>query len=274
MSFVGLFMRLVDSADGFQILMYRSASLSVMVTLVACLNRKVGVIRFLSSLNKNDVCMGIALAIAFTFYVLSMINTSVASTLMILTIVPCITALLAWLILNEIPSRLTWYCMIGAVIGVGLMVNDGVELGRTTGNVYALISAFCFAIMLIFARKSKQTDPLGGTFLAGIFSVLIGLVCSYSFGDGIIVSPYDLKIILFMGAFTIGLGIALMTWGTAYVPAAEASLLLLIESLLGPVWVWVFLNEAMTSIEILGGALVLISVAALAISQRKAPVSA
>jgi drug/metabolite transporter (DMT)-like permease len=274
MSFVGLLMRLVDSADGFQILMYRSASLSVMVAIVACLNRKVGIFRFLSSLNKNDVYMGAALAVAFTFYILSMINTSVASTLMILTIVPCITALLAWVTLSEVPTRLTLICMMGAIVGVGLMVNDGVGLGRTVGNIYALISAFCFAVMLIFARKSKQADPLGGTFLAGIFSVMIGLFCAQSLGDGIHVSPYDLKLILFMGAFTIGLGIALMTWGTAYVPAAEASLLLLIESLLGPVWVWVFLNEAMTPIEILGGALVLLSVAALAISQRKAPVSA
>lgn len=272
MSFVGLLMRLVDSADGFQILMYRSIALSIMVAIVACLNRRVGIIRFLSSINKNDVYMGAALAIAFTFYVLSMINTSVASTLMILTIVPCITALLAWVILNEVPTRLTLICMVGAVIGVGLMVNDGVELGRTTGNVYALISAVCFAVMLIFARKSKQADPLGGTFLAGIFSVMIGFICSYSFGDGVHVSPYDLKLILFMGAFTIGLGIALMTWGTAYVPAAEASLLLLIESLLGPVWVWVFLSEAMTPVEILGGALVLASVAALALSQRKTPI--
>ena len=159
--------------------------------------------------------------------------------------------------------------MIGAVLGVGLMVSDGIELGRTTGNVYAIISSISFAIMLVFARKNTQVDPLGGTFMAGIISAVAGLILSYIFGTGIDVSSYDLYLTLFMGAFTIGLGIALVTWGTATVPAAEASLLLLIESLLGPVWVWVFLSEAMTIIEIIGGTFVLLSVVAQALLQSK-----
>lgn len=269
MSFVGLLMRLVDSADGFQILAYRSVTLSIMVALVACLNRKIRLMDFLRSLNKNDLYMGATLSVAFSFYVFAMLNTSVASALMILTVTPFFAAVLAWFFLKETPARLVWVCMIGAILGVGLMVSDGVELGHSRGNIFALLSALSFAGMLVFARNSKQPDPLGGTFLAGIFSILIGVGLSATIGKGIALSPYDLKLILFMGAFTIGLGIALMTWGTAYVPAAEASLLLLVESLFGPIWVWVFLNEAMTPVEIIGGALVLFCVATLALSQRR-----
>ena len=269
MSFVGLLMRLIDTADGYQILMYRSVSLTLMVALIACLKRKVSLFVFLRSINKIDLYMGVSLAIAFTFYVFAMINTSVASTLLILTATPFFAALFAMIFLGETPARITWVCMIGAVFGVGLMVSDGVELGRTTGNVYAIISAISFAIMLVFARKNTQVDPLGGTFMAGVISAVAGLILSYIFGTGIAVSNYDLYLILFMGAFTIGLGVALMTWGTAFVPAAEASLLLLIESLLGPVWVWVFLSEAMTIIEIIGGTFILLSVAAQALLQNK-----
>jgi drug/metabolite transporter (DMT)-like permease len=69
-----------------------------------------------------------------------------------------------------------------------------------------------------------------------------------------------------MGAFTIGIGIALVTWGTPYVPAAEVSLLVLLESVLSPIWVWVFLDEAMTSREIVGGSIVLAAVAMLALA--------
>lgn len=267
MSFVGLFMRLIEHADGFQILGLRSVSLSIVVAIVACLNRKINLLEFIKSLGINDLRMGVSLAIAFAFYVFSMINTSVASTLMILTVTPLITAIFAWIFLGEKPALLTWVCMFLAIIGVGLLVSDGIELGKTKGNIYALISAISFAAMLIFARKSTKPDPLGGTFLAGLFSAIIGVGCSFAFGQGLELSLRDLSLILFMGAFTIGLGIALMTWGTAFVPAAEASLLLLIESLLGPVWVWVFLSEAMTPTEILGGALVLISVASLALVQ-------
>ncbi|MBE9475707.1 MAG: DMT family transporter [Proteobacteria bacterium] len=272
MSFVGLLLRLVEDADGFQILAYRSVTISLMVALVACLKRKVSLPVFLRSLDANDLKMGTALAIAFSFYIFAMLHTSVASTLLILTTVPFFAAILAWFFLGEVPARLTWACMIVAVLGVGLMVSDGVELGRSLGNLFALISGLCFAAMLVFARNSKQPDPLGGTFLAGVISMAIGLGFSVTLGNGLTLSLYDLAIILFMGAFTIGLGIALVTWGTGHVPAAEASLLLLIESLLGPIWVWLFLNEAMTLTEITGGALVLLSVATLAISQKEKPI--
>jgi DME family drug/metabolite transporter len=71
-----------------------------------------------------------------------------------------------------------------------------------------------------------------------------------------------------MGAFTIGIGIAFVTWGTAYVPAAEVSLLVLIESVLGPVWPWLFLGEALSLSEIIGGTVVLAAVAVLALTAR------
>jgi len=269
MSFVGILMRLIDSADGFQILAYRSVALSLIVALVVCMKRRISLPAFLRGLDKNDFKMGTALAVAFAFYIFSMLYTSVASTLLILTTVPFFTALMAWVFLGERPARLTWLCMIAAVFGVGMMVSDGVALGRSLGNLFALISGICFAAMLVFARKSKQPDPLGGTFLAGVISVLIGLGFSATIGSGLILSAHDFAIILFMGAFTIGLGIALVTWGTGFVPAAEVSLLLLIESLLGPIWVWVFLDEAMTVTEIIGGSLVLFSVTALALSQKE-----
>lgn len=272
MSFVGLLMRLIDSADGFQILAYRSVGISLVVILVACLKRKIGPAAFLRSLDANDLKMGTALAIAFSFYVFAMLYTSVASTLLILTTVPFFAALLAWFFLGETPARLTWICMVASVLGVGLMVSDGVELGRSLGNLFALISGLCFAVMLVFARHSKQPDPLGGTFLAGVISVAMGLGFCATLGNGVILSAHDFAITLFMGIFTIGLGIALVTWGTSVVPAAETSLLLLIESLLGPIWVWVFLGEKMTTIEIFGGALILLSVATLAISQKEKPI--
>jgi len=269
MSFVGLLLRLVDGADGFQILAFRSITITLMVVLVVCLKRKIGLSAFLRSLDRNDLAMGSALAVAFSFYIFAMLYTSVASTLLILTTVPFFTALLAWFFLGEVPSRLTWACMIAAVFGVGLMVSDGIDLGRSLGNFFALVSGVSFAAMLVFARNSKQPDPLGGTFLAGVISVVIGLGFSATLGNGLMLSVHDFAIILFMGAFTIGLGIALATWGAGHVPAAEASLLLLIESLLGPIWVWVFLSEAMRWSEIIGGALVLLSVATLALSQKK-----
>ena len=78
MSFVGLCMRMIDAADGFQILMYRSMSLCAIVALVCCLRRRVGFGQFLRGLDWHDFLMGVALSIAFATYVFSMLFTSVA----------------------------------------------------------------------------------------------------------------------------------------------------------------------------------------------------
>lgn len=269
MSFVGLLMRLIEAADGFQILTYRSITLAAMVALVACLRRRVGPGRFIAGLDGNDLAMGLALAVAFTTYVFAMLNTSVASALFILSISPLCAAVLAWAWIGERPSPVTVAAMGLAVIGVGLMVQGGIDLGRTEGNLYALISACAFALMLTLARRSRKSDVLGGTFLGGVLSLLIGAGYALGPGGGLVVSPHDFWLSLFMGGFTIGIGIALVTWGTPYVPAAEVSLLVLLESVLGPVWVWLIVNEAMSWAEITGGALVLASVAAQAVLGRR-----
>jgi drug/metabolite transporter (DMT)-like permease len=269
MSFVGLCMRLVEAADGFQILMYRSVSLCAIVALVCCLRRRVSIGHFLCGLDRHDVAMGAMLSIAFATYVFSMLFTSVASTLFILTVAPFMAAIIGWVWINEKPHPVTWFAMIGAIIGVGLMIGDGIEMGRTLGNLLAVLSALCFAIMLVLARRSGKQDVLGGTFLGGAFALLIGFVASLVTGIGLEVTFRDLGIILFMGAFTIGIGIAFVTWGASYVPAAEVSLLVLIESVLGPVWPWLFLGEALSAMEIIGGATVMLAVVMMTIFTRQ-----
>jgi drug/metabolite transporter (DMT)-like permease len=266
MSLAALFVRLVDQADGFQILTYRSISLAGIVALMTCLRRKTGPLTFLRSLDKTDWSIGAVLSLAFTSYVFALLNTSVASALFILTSAPLIAAILAWIWLGERPRPMVWVTIALAGSGIAVMAGEGIALGRTTGNLYALASAALFAVMLVIARRSGKDDVLGGTFLGGALSCTIAAACALTIGDGLAVSNYDLMICLVMGAFTIGIGIALVTWGTPYVPAAEVSLLVLLESVLSPIWVWVFLDEAMTSREIVGGSIVLAAVAMLALA--------
>ena len=269
MSFVGLYMRLLSHADGFQILFYRSLSLCFMVGLVCCLRRKVTPFNFLKSIDRNDFIIGIVLSLAFASYVFAMLYTTVASTLLILSATPFMAATIGWLWINERPRPITWLAMAFAIAGIYFMVKSGYQLGNSIGNLLALLSGFCFALMLVMARRSRKDDILGGTFIGGVICVVIGASMAFLIGTGLRVLTLDLVIILGMGAFGIGIGIALVTWGASHVPAAEVSILVLIESVLGPVWPWVFLNEAMTLSEIFGGALVLGSVVVFALFSTK-----
>ena len=269
MSFVGLYMRLLSQADGFQILFYRSLSLCFMVGLVCCLRRKVSPFNFLKSIDKNDFTIGMVLSLAFASYVFAMLYTTVASTLLILSATPFMAATIGWLWINERPRPITWVAMAFAIAGIYFMVESGYQLGNNIGNLLALLSGFWFALMLVMARRSGKDDILGGTFVGGLICVVIGASMALLIGTGLRALTLDLIIILGMGAFGIGIGIALVTWGASHVPAAEVSILVLIESVLGPVWPWIFLNEAMTLSEIFGGALVLGSVVVFALFSTK-----
>ena len=266
MSFVGLLMKMIIDASGFQILFYRSMSLSLVVIIFACIITKSNPKTFMKRLDRFDLLMGIFLSLAFATYVFSMLYTSVASTLFILGITPFLAAIIAWYYLKEKPKLIVWITMIVATAGVFLMVSDGMVFGKTFGNILAFFSALLFAMTLVVARYSKKENVLGGTFLGGAFACLIGLIASLLLNHGLLISSYDMSLSLFMGAFTIGLGITLVTTGTPFVPAAEVSLLVLIESVLGPIWVWIFLSEAMTTFELVGGILIF---AALIILARK-----
>ena len=269
MSFVGLIMRLIVDATGFQILFYRSLTISLVVIIFSCIITQSNPLVFLKTLDKFDLAMGVFLSLAFSTYVFSMLYTSVASTLFILSITPFLAAIIAWLWLSEKPRKIVWFTMIAATFGVALMVNDGIISGKTYGNFLALLSALFFALALVIARYSAKENVLGGTFLGGAFACLIGFLAAIYFRQGLIISSYDLSLSLFMGAFTIGLGITLVTTGTPFVPAAEVSLLVLVESVLGPVWVWLILSEAMSKLEIIGGLIIFVSLIFLAKSNQQ-----
>jgi DME family drug/metabolite transporter len=270
MSFVGLYMRLLSEADGFQILFYRSLSLSFMVGLVCCLRRRVMPLTFLKSIDRTDFLIGLVISLAFACYVFAMLYTTVASTLLILSATPFMTATIGWLWISERPKAITWVAMAFASAGIYFMVKSGHQLGNNVGNVLALLSGFWFALMLVMARRSGKDDILGGTFIGGVICILIGASMAFLVGTGLKVLTLDLFIILVMGAFGIGIGIAFVTWGASHVPAAEVSILVLIESVLGPIWPWLLLGETMTLSEIFGGTLVLASVIVFALFSTEA----
>ena len=206
--------------------------------------------------------------IAFSFYIFALLNTSVASALFILSISPVFAALLSWRIIGEIPTKTTWIAILFAMVGVTVMVGADLTRGQLIGNLFAMISAFSFALMLVFARKSKKSDVLTGNFLGAGFAILMAIILAYSYGDGLIVSTQDMLLSFALGAFTIGIGIAFVAWAAPYLPAPNVGVLVLIESVLAPVWVWLFLDMPMKYQEILGGLIILCAVLILSTKRK------
>ena len=268
MSFAALFVKLIQNADGFQILFYRGFPQCMMVMIVACFIRRISLVEFFKSIDKTDLILGFTMCIAFSFYIFALLNTSVASALFILSISPVFAALLSWRIIGEIPTKTTWIAILFAMVGVTVMVGADLTRGQLIGNLFAMISAFSFALMLVFARKSKKSDVVTGNFLGAGFAILMAIILAYSYGDGLIVSTQDMLLSFALGAFTIGIGIAFVAWAAPYLPAANVGVLVLIESVLAPVWVWLFLDMPMKYQEILGGLIILCAVLILSTKRK------
>ena len=268
MSFAALFVKLIQNADGFQILFYRGFPQCMMVMIVACFIRRISLVEFFKSIDKTDLILGFTMCIAFSFYIFALLNTSVASALFILSISPVFAALLSWRIIGEIPTKTTWIAILFAMVGVTVMVGADLTRGQLIGNLFAMISAFSFALMLVFARKSKKSDVLTGNFLGAGFAILMAIILAYSYGDGLIVSTQDMLLSFALGAFTIGIGIAFVAWAAPYLPAPNVGVLVLIESVLAPVWVWLVLGMPMKYQEILGGLIILCAVLILSTKRK------
>ena len=268
MSFAALFVKLIQNADGFQILFYRGFPQCMMVMIVACFIRRISLVEFFKSIDKTDLILGFTMCIAFSFYIFALLNTSVASALFILSISPVFAALLSWRIIGEIPTKTTWIAILFAMVGVTVMVGADLTRGQLIGNLFAMISAFSFALMLVFARKSKKSDVLTGNFLGAGFAIIMAIILAYSYGDGLIVSTQDMLLSFALGAFTIGIGIAFVAWAAPYLPAPNVGVLVLIESVLAPVWVWLFLDMPMKYQEILGGLIILCAVLILSTKRK------
>jgi drug/metabolite transporter (DMT)-like permease len=269
MSFAALFVRLIENADGYQILFYRGFPQCFVVMLIACRMRAISPLQFIKSIDRVDIFLGVAMCSAFSFYVFALLNTSVASALFILSIAPVVAAILAWLIIGEHPTKRTWIAIALSLVGVGIMVGAGAADGRLLGNIFALISASSFALMLVTARKSKKTDVLTGNFLGALFALILTGTLAITIGHGLSISLPDLFLSLGLGAFTIGIGIAFVARGAPWLPAANVGVLVLLESVMSPIWVWLLLSVPMQSQEILGGIIVLMAVLILTVQKQR-----
>ena len=163
-------------------------------------------------------------------------------------------------VLGEAVSALTWLAIALAVVGVGVMVGGGVAGGTLYGNVAALLSALGFALFTVVLRRGKQGNMLPAILLGGLMAMAAGALATGILGQVLLVPPRDIAIAAGMGSGTLAGGLILYTVGSRVVPAAQATLISLVEVLLAPVWAWAFLDERVTQGTLIGGSVLLAAV--------------
>ena len=257
LSSAGIIVRSIESADGWQVLFYRSLSFFAMVFCFTLWNHRGRTPQAYRGIGWAGVIAALSLGLGFTCYLFGLLNTTVANLSFMLSSSPFIAALLAWAVLGERVALSTWLAMAAAVFGIGIMFADGLSTGHALGNLIAFGAPVTFAIMIVAFRSAPGRDMTPATCLAGLVSASI----AYVMADSLILSAHDLVLAILLGTVQVGMGFLLITLGARWVPAAQVALLSLTETVLAPIWVWVFLGEVPTTIALAGGLLVLTAVA-------------
>jgi DME family drug/metabolite transporter len=272
-SSMGIGIRLLQEANVWQVLFWRSIAIVAFLFAIIALRAKG---RPLAVIRRGGIAAalgGLCLVFAFTGAIYSMQATTIANAVFMFAVSPFFAALLGRLLLGESVRRATWVAMGAAILGIALMVGEGIAMGHALGNAAAVLTALAFAGFTVALRWKKLGDMMPAVFLGGLFATIAGgVICAWD-EHSFAIPANDIALSLAMGVFQVGLGLALYTLGSRSVPAAELALLSTTEVVLSPIWVWLAFGETAGLYTLAGGAVVMLAIAGNALSGlRRKPV--
>ena len=261
----GLMIRFVESASDWHIVFYRSIFIALAVLALVLARHRGGTVRAFRDVGRAGLVAGVILGAGHISYILAMRHTTVANALFVISTAPFFAAVLGRLILRERVSRATWTAIFCALAGVAVMMSGGLAGGRLLGNLMGLAAALTFAGTVIAWRLGKHTDVTPTIVIAALTSGLTGAMLAPDWS----ITGHDLAVCAVLGLFQATLGFIFMAMGSRHVPAAQLTLLSLIEVVLGPIWVWLVLGEVPAMLTLAGGAMVLGAVVAQALAAMR-----
>ncbi len=255
-----LIFRSVENADIWQINIYRSFSWISALSLILLVKYRTKIINKIFAIGRWGILAGVFLASAQTCYIYALDNTTVANVVFILSAVPFVTALIAYIFLKEIIKTPTIVMMFFAVIGIFIMVNEGVNTGNTFGNIMAILTLLCFACFPVILRKNRHIDMIPTLIVPAIIIGVIGFIIK---GNDILISNNDMALSFIWGGILNGIAHSIFIIATRHLMAAEITLFMLLEFSLAPLWVWYFIGETPAVNTLYGGSIVMSALALL-----------
>ena len=213
------------------------------------------VVRGFRSVGGAGIAVALCVAIASGSFIGALNHASVARVLFILAVAPVLAAVLAWATLGEPISRRTALAMALALSGVAVMLGSPGE-ASLAGDGLAFVAALAFSVMVVITRWRHEVSMAPATCLSQ--AILVAAFLPFASPGEI--SGDDLAWLAALGIGQIGLGFALLTVGARLIPAAQVGLITLLEVVLGPVWVWLALDERPGTLTLVGGTIVIVAI--------------
>jgi len=189
------------------------------------------------------------------FFISAIKTTTVANVVIIFGTAAIFSAFFAYLFYKEKVGKNIFIASFFMFVGLFIIFNDKLGLGSLEGNIYALLCTIMFSLVFVFMAKYKNISRIAVTAVTGITLSLITLIIA----DTIKIDLYNLLVVAGMGLLITPLSRVLLGTGTKFINASEVSLLMIIETIMAPVWVWIFLKEIPSSNTFIGGSIILLT---------------
>ncbi len=196
-------------------------------------------------------------AITSIVFVISIENTNVANTLVMVALAPMLSAVISLIFLKENPDQKTWVAIIITTLAVIYIFYDALETDDFMGNLLGLVCATGLAVNAVIIRSAKKMSLLPSAMIGKLVVSLFALF----FVDQIKLENNDLFIIPLMCVFCIAIPFVCVTLAPRYITAAEVNLFFLLETIFGPLWVWLVIREQPSIETIIGGSIIISTIA-------------
>ena len=197
------------------------------------------------------IFFAILIALGNTTFIISIHNTNVANTLIMISLTPFATAIMSSIFLKEHPDKKMWLTITSCFFVVLFIFYDSYEGNRIFGDSFGLLTAFFVGGSAVVVRYGKIVNFLPALLLSKIFTMIIALLFIQSMP--MLLEGKNAYLIIAMGILCVFLPMTLLTLAPRYIPAYEVEIFFVLETILGPIWVWLIIHEQPTTKTLIGG---------------------
>jgi len=251
-----LFIRL-SSIDTWSLVFYRGIIPFVIVFIGMIIIYQSNFFKILFSNGYKGIAYILTFSITNIAFVVSIQNTNVANTLVMIATAPMLSAILSNIFLKENPDKKTWAAIFITFISVVYIFYDSIKIGNFYGDILGFVAAFGLAIGAVIIRSAKKLNLVPSAVIGKL------LVASFAifFVNDYTLDKNDLIIVPLMCIMCVAIPFVLVTIAPRFITAAEVNLFFLLETIIGPIWVWLVIKEQPTIETIFGGMVIIATIA-------------
>ncbi|MDA9731316.1 DMT family transporter [Candidatus Pelagibacter sp.] len=251
-----LFIRL-SNVDTWGLVFYRGVIPFVVVFLGMLLIYKLNFFKILLNSGYHGLLYIATFSLTNITFVVSIQNTNVANTLVMIATAPMLSAILGAIFLKEPPDRKTWISIIITFLAIIYIFFDSLRLGNFFGDILGFITAVGLAVGAVTIRSAKSKNLVPAAVVGKLFVAMFALFFIESF----LLVERDLIIVPLMCILCVAIPFVLVTIAPRFIPAAEVNLFFLLETIIGPIWVWLIIKEQPSIETLYGGIIIVVTIA-------------